>query len=544
MAAKLRQSVRLKKQRDGSFRPCWYGQYRDGDRQREINLNVKWQGTPPASGKSSDQGNRPFEASRAKAQAALTSFVEELRQKGRAEHLTERLIESKTGRPVQYVRIADLAERWRNLGRESQVTEAHLVNCDAHFRRFGDFMAHENPTAVFLYEIMPEDAAAFVKHLQGALAPATAQYGVRLLSKACDRFLPTGAANPFASFVGRRGNGGTGVIHRKPFSADELRAILDAAAGDSFMYPLIVTATCTGLRRGDVCKLKWSAVDLDAGMLSVKTSKTDGNTDIPIFGPLHKVLTARKGNRQGFVFPEAAAMLKENAPGLTWRFKKIVAEALEGDTAEPEPDPVPAAEIEAEAVEAVEEHLPEGKRRNRILAALRLYCAGESVRDIERELGCSRATVSTDLHAVQDWTGKRFMRRGTGRHTGRSITAAVARTTRVTREKGKLSASVRDWHAMRTTWVTLALTAGVPVELVQRVTGHRTVAVVMENYFRPDREQFRKALVGAMPGVITGAGKRKRLKPAEELAGLAAKVAAGTATKKDKARLQKLAAKL
>ena len=59
---------------------------------------------------------------------------------------------------------------------------------------------------------------------------------------------------------------------------------------------------------------------------------------------------------------------------------------------------------------------------------------------------------------------------------------------------GQRTASVRDWHALRSTFVTLALSAGVPVELVLRVTGHATVEVVLKHYFRPDREQFKAAL--------------------------------------------------
>ena len=42
-------------------------------------------------------------------------------------------------------------------------------------------------------------------------------------------------------------------------------------------------------------------------------------------------------------------------------------------------------------------------------------------------------------------------------------------------------------HSFRVTWITLALAAGVPLELVQRVTGHRTVEVVMKHYFRQGR---------------------------------------------------------
>jgi len=48
---------------------------------------------------------------------------------------------------------------------------------------------------------------------------------------------------------------------------------------------------------------------------------------------------------------------------------------------------------------------------------------------------------------------------------------------------------------LRTTFVTLALSAGVPMELVRKVAGHRTVVVVMANYFRPGREALRAELL-------------------------------------------------
>jgi len=66
-------------------------------------------------------------------------------------------------------------------------------------------------------------------------------------------------------------------------------------------------------------------------------------------------------------------------------------------------------------------------------------------------------------------------------------------------------ASVRDFHSFRVTWVTLALTAGVPLELVQRVTGHQTTDIVLKHYFRPGREAFRSALSVAMPQLMMGA---------------------------------------
>lgn len=55
----------------------------------------------------------------------------------------------------------------------------------------------------------------------------------------------------------------------------------------------------------------------------------------------------------------------------------------------------------------------------------------------------------------------------------------------VEREEGKRRASVRDFHSVRVTSITLALAAGVPLELVQRVTGHRTPEVVVDTSLCP-----------------------------------------------------------
>jgi integrase len=530
----------LKTQRDGTLRRQWYGVYTEGGARTVVNLNVKWLGTPPASGRVGDLGNPAFEASRNEAEKALKIHVENASRKGRVEHLTERLIESKTGRTVQYACLVDLHTLWRNLGREGTAGERYLKACDAHFARFTTFMLTQKPAPVYLYEVTPEAAAAFVATCRKKLAPATAKYAARLMNKAFSRFLPVGTSNPFSEFVGRRTNGDHGVIHRKPFTAQELQALLDAARNDSFMYPLIVTAACSGMRRGDVCGLKWADVDLADGMLVVKTSKTGGNVEIPIFNPLRDVLESRKTKATGYVFPEAVAMLRDNPNGLSWRFKKIAVRAFEGETA-PLTPPVSAAEIETEGKAAIARRIPEGERRDRMLETLHRYAAGASVRQIEKATSVPRSTVSADLHGVEAMTGKTFMR---GNIKRPDIKAAMARLTRVPREHGQLAASTRDFHALRATFVTLALSAGVPVELVRRVTGHATVEIVLKHYFRPDRENFKAALTDAMPDVLTGRTTRKQLTPIDEMGALLEKVKAGNASEQDKNQLRLLAAQV
>jgi hypothetical protein len=152
--------------------------------------------------------------------------------------------------------------------------------------------------------------------------------------------------------------------------------MLDAFPEDAFMFPLVVCAALTGMRRGDVCNLKWSSVDLDAGMLMVKTSKTQVEVQVPIFPPLRRVLLDAGGTGKGFVWPAAARMLRDNPDGLTWRFKKIVARAF-GEVQAPARPAFPPAEAEAMGAAAIRAKIEDESRRDRLVDVLRRYCADE-----------------------------------------------------------------------------------------------------------------------------------------------------------------------
>ena len=89
----------------------------------------------------------------------------------------------------------------------------------------------------------------------------------------------------------------------------------------------------------------------------------------------------------------------------------------------------------------------------------------------------------------------------------------------VERKNGPRRASVRDFQSFRVTWVTLALTAGVPLELAQKVTGHKTTDLVLKHYFQPGREAFRPALNEAMPKRLTNGQKSPKDERREILTG-------------------------
>jgi integrase len=562
-------SVTLKRQRDKQLRPFWYGEYVDNNGKRKIENLGKWEGTPPPSLLGTgDQttGSPEFEQSRRDAEKKLAAHAEDAKRKGRAEHLTERLIESKTGRAIEYTRLADLPKLWRVVGRDASCTDRHFKTCDARFARFIEFIKRRHSSAVYLYEVTPADAAAFVADIRGKLARSTASATVRLINASFNRFLPVGSANPFKDFIGQRGKQNLEAIHRRPLSPDELK-ILFSKRDDAFMYPLVVAAACSGMRRGDVCSLKWRDVDLAGGMLTVKTSKTGETVEIPIFPPLRAVLESQKGNASPFVFPEAELFLngkknpnykeadykgktaKEkrraqylilpNPQGLSYRFKVFLTRALNTKALGTKlPRALPAASIEREGADAILETMQDGERRDRTLDTFRRYCAGESMRTICKETQRPKGTISYDLHTVEDLIGKNFIRS----EQARGVKADIATMTRSARKHGQRAASILDWHAMRTTWVTLALTNGVSMDFVRKVTGHATADIVEKHYFRPSKEQFKAALADSMPSVLTGG--HRRLKAADEMGELIEKLKAGTAKAEDKKRLKELTAKL
>lgn len=107
----------------------------------------------------------------------------------------------------------------------------------------------------------------------------------------------------------------------------------------------------------------------------------------------------------------------------------------------------------------------------------------------------------------------------------KALKAAEIKGTSATKEGSNRQFSVKDFHSLRTTWITIALTAGVPMELVRRVTGHSTVNIVLKHYFRPGREDFRHALEAALPRTLTGETQKEK-SPAAHLQELAAKAKA------------------
>jgi integrase len=71
----------------------------------------------------------------------------------------------------------------------------------------------------------------------------------------------------------------------RPWSPDELGRFLDATEQHR-LYPLLVLAAFTGLRRGELCGLQWSDIDLERGQLTIARQRvvltTRGRNEVVI----------------------------------------------------------------------------------------------------------------------------------------------------------------------------------------------------------------------------------------------------------------------
>jgi len=410
--------LEIQRKKDGTLRSkWWYGRFAVNGKSSVVNLGVEIKGAVPGSLKI--RGDNAYEHSRMKAYVKLEDLIAEANSRKAAEHHLEKLYELKAGADLKEVPVAEIAARWIALpARRTRTASWEKTQC-ARFKLFSIYMQTSYPLAKYISQVTPKMAREWLHSVEDHYAPATYNELRNLLKGFFERVGHEAGVirNPFLGCATKIKK----TIHRKPFTQDELTGILKHC--DEVSRPVVLTAMCTAMRRGDCCRLKWESVDLPGGFITVKTSKTGEVAEIPIF-PLLRVELEHLPRTSEYVFPKAEEMYRTNIHGLTWRFQQALKNA-----------------------------------------------------------------------GIEDTQLKR-------NETGRQ-------------------ASVKDFHSLRTTWITMALSAGVPMELVRRVTGHSTVDVVLKHYFRPGKEAFKTALETAMPKMLTGSEQPSDKTPKEKLLQLA-----------------------
>ena len=489
----------------------WYAKLTVNGKVENFNLDLKIEGERPA--KINDVGpgvDQRFIESRAKARLLHDQLRESIKSNTNLEELYQKLIELKTGSRMESVKLTELSARWRAIPRKKAPNEDYATACQKILERFAAFMAQNWPMVKELASVTRDHTTAFLEEEQKrGETGKTRNAGLKVLRAIFRHYQPE--ADAYRKHLVAAPLSDVDTIHRKPYTPDELERITKSAANDEFTRPLIVTALCTAMRRHDVCCLKWTSIDLAGRNIRVKAFKTKEPIWIPIFPLLFDELLKRKDNGSEFVFPEQATMYEKNPDGITWRAKKILATALRVDGGDRQPA-VPQSPTE-EIIQKADAYLAALRNREksgRMKVVLGSYLDRVPCKKILEAHGIKKGTLFGYLNEIQAKTGCRIIR---GRDGGQGLSVLLKTDSSLLRKEravGKRRASVHDFHSFRVTWVTLALTAGVPIEIVRKVTGHKTVEVVLANYFQPNQEDFRRALETTMPALMMkGALSRK-----------------------------------
>ncbi|HRT28894.1 MAG TPA: site-specific integrase [Kiritimatiellia bacterium] len=553
-------ALEIRRGRDGKLIGNWYGSFVDSTGKRRVVALTERLPVKHYPGSLRETGNAIFEASRGRAEKELEAFQSDARSKGRADELTAKLIESRTGAKVEYAKLADLPQLWRGIDREGdKPSEKHLEWCDSVFERFAEAVPCE-----YLYEVKSEHIKTFLNGMRKTHTHKTVKDMTTVIRAAFTRLLPVGAENPFSKTIRKRkarkaDDGGT--AGRKALTDAQLERLYETARPDPTLYALTVCAACTGMRIGDVCLLQWASVDLREGWVKVATSKTGVEVEIPIFDRLREVLEIALAEREPdavYVWPDAARMMtgkknpnfnpedwreedkpKDKKEARRWKIEKRRAQYLElpnpdgiyyrgkalfarafADTPknalkahQDAPESADLAEVFPEVAEAVRGAGFAASKRDRIMDTLTRYARGESYRDIEKATGRQRPQISEDLREAERLTGLRLRRgligtKGTTKKSGRDLKTLIAGT-RKPRTIGQYAASVWGWHNLRGTFVVIALGEGVDFETVVKCTGHTTAKTARDHYYNPTREHTKQAMRNAGLRLSGGAASRQ-----------------------------------
>ncbi|MEI7900789.1 MAG: tyrosine-type recombinase/integrase [bacterium] len=492
----------------------WYGRWTENGKVVVRNLDLPIEGRRPS--EAQPEGDRRYRQSRESAEVKLNQIARDALTRKHVEGLAQAIHEARTGHRLGTIPLSGLFAAWQSMPRRrTQLSAKYTAFAKGVLTRFAKFITTRHPEARDMCDVTHEMAVDFLaserargvggrtyncvlSHLKGTFRHLRRQAGV--------------ADNPFDDIVSREEN----TIHRIPYTPEELRQILDAAKDDDFCRPLIVTGICTAMRRGDVCRLRWADVDMGQRFINVKTAKTGATVSIPMFAMVYDELS--KLPREGeYCFPEQAAAYMRRPDIITDRLNGVFAAAGFTDDGSEGCDGCDGSINAAQRETLTEEEMLRRGRdslaactrftrkvRGRLLEIFERYMAGVSLDGIASEMHMSKGSASNYLKRIGDVTGFPVIRGQRPENVAKADANARKRAKAQDHSHGLKRVNRRGFHAFRASWVTIALTAGVPVDLVRKVTGHTTVETVMTHYFQPGREDFRKALQTAMPSLLTG----------------------------------------
>jgi integrase len=278
--------------------------------------NGKWR---KVSAKTSDKGEAKLMLQGLEAGEALVSrgqATEEMIRKVMAE-----TIERVTGRKPRDPTVKEWLEEWLGAQRGTVAEKT--------FERYSQVVRDLEETlgSHASAQLRRLDPALILQHRQRLLAagcsPSTVNHAFKTLAEvfkaAVDaRLLDTNPASIKALRAPRS--------ERKPFTPEQLQALLGVAKGD--VFGLVLLGAFTGQRLLDISTLTWRQIDLDQGVIRFHQRKGNKPLAMPIHPQVSEYLLARAGDDPNApVLPELCQKSGSGSGGLSKLFSRLMAEA-------------------------------------------------------------------------------------------------------------------------------------------------------------------------------------------------------------------------
>jgi integrase len=187
------------------------------------------------------------------------------------------------------IKFDEIAERYWDLhGKHLAGSWAFMLGKIRH--KFGQMKAGE---------IGPAEVQRYLDEIAAKTSDATANHYLTLLKSIYTKARQFGVfhgENPCAMLKKR-----PKANHRLRFlSKEEMKTLL--AGAHPRLYPFLVAAICTGMRKGELLSLRWENVSLERATIYILKAKSGKPREIPITDGLSRVLGALGPKAEGSVF--------------------------------------------------------------------------------------------------------------------------------------------------------------------------------------------------------------------------------------------------
>lgn len=226
---------------------------------------------------------------RRRAQKIADEFEDVARRKRNAQQVQrvfKDLYQEITATDLPNSTVRDFGERWL-AGKKAEVGQSTLVFYEGTYRKFLEFLGERADDALF--EISRDDIQRWRDDQAEKVSPSTVNHRLKFTRMLFTAARREGliADNPAEDVpVLKRETKSA----RRPFTMTEVKSLLEAA--DAEWKSMILFGLYTGQRLGDIAKLTWDMIDIEAGEIRMQTGKTGRFQKIPIPPPLLKHIEA------------------------------------------------------------------------------------------------------------------------------------------------------------------------------------------------------------------------------------------------------------